>query len=55
MVTGADSVEEAFFVYSTAKSLLKEGGFNLCKFCSNDGLLQSMINSKEARGLSLLM
>ena len=29
LVTGADTEEEAFLLYSDAKALMKEGGFNL--------------------------
>ena len=39
LVTGADT-DEAFLLYSDAKALMKEGGFNLCKFASSSQSLQ---------------
>ena len=44
LVTGADTEEEAFLLYSDAKALMKEGGFNLCKFTSSSQSLQKNID-----------
>ncbi|XP_011410528.1 PREDICTED: uncharacterized protein LOC100633078 [Amphimedon queenslandica] len=49
LVTGAKTEEEAFLLYSDAKDLMKKGGFNLCKFCSNSEVLQKKIDLLERR------
>ena len=40
VITGADTEEDAFRLYTESKELLKCGGFNLCKFTSNNLALQ---------------
>ena len=47
-VTGAHDEDEAYSLYQTAKSILKRGGFNLRKFCSNSRLLQLRVDHKES-------
>lgn len=47
MVTGASDEQGAFTLYETSKAILKEGGFNLRKFCSNSSLLQMLIDKQE--------
>ena len=47
VVTGANDEDEAYELYSTAKTLLKEGGFRLRKFCSNSMMLQSTVEREE--------
>lgn len=46
-VTGAQDEDEAYVLYKLAKSILKKGGFNLRKFCSNSRLLQMRIKNYE--------
>ena len=41
---GADSVEEAFVLYTKAKLWLKEGGFNLRQLVTNSSVLQRRID-----------
>ena len=45
---GANSEEEAFLFYTAAKRLMKEGGFNLCKFLSNSRALQNEIEGSNS-------
>ena len=45
---GADSVEEAFVLYTKSKLWLKEGGFNLRKFVTNSSMLQRKIDLQES-------
>ena len=47
VVTGAKDTEEAYQLYLESKSVLKEGGFNLRKFMTNDDLLQQKIKERE--------
>ena len=47
IVTGADNEEEAHQLFTKSKELLKEGGFNLRKFCSNSTLLQMKVEGQE--------
>ena len=47
VVTGANDEHEAYSFYQISKDILKQGGFNLRKFCSNSVLLQTMINKQE--------
>ena len=45
---GADSVEEAFLLYTKSKRWLKEGGFNLRKFVTSSSVLQRKIDFQES-------
>ena len=45
---GADSVEEAFVLFTKSKLWLKEGGFNLRKFVTNSSMLQRKIDLQES-------
>ncbi|KAL5490750.1 hypothetical protein EMCRGX_G015929, partial [Ephydatia muelleri] len=45
---GADSVEDAFLLYTKSKLWLKEGGFNLRKFVTNSSVLQRRIDLQES-------
>jgi hypothetical protein len=45
LVTGASTEEEAFGLFSDAKTLMSKGGFNLCKFHTNSKSLQSRIDA----------
>ena len=45
---GADSVEDAFLLYTKSKLWLKEGGFNLTKFVTNSSVLQRRIDLQES-------
>ena len=47
VVTGADNEEEAYMLYREAKKILKKGGFNLRKFCTNSAILQMKIDMEE--------
>ena len=47
VVTGTSDEDEAYMLYRRSKKLLKEGGFNLRKFCSNSVMLQTRIDSDE--------
>ena len=47
VITGADSIGEAFELYSQAKEIFRKGGFNLRKFLSNSLQLQTRINEAE--------
>ena len=47
LTTGANSEEEAQFVYAQLKQILKEGGFNLQKFRTDSSSLQQRIDSIE--------
>ena len=40
LVTGAGDEDQAYQLFVQSKKMLKEGGFNLRKFCSNSLLLQ---------------
>ena len=44
---GADSIDEAFELYTKSKARLAEAGFNLRKFCSNSMDLLERISQKE--------
>ena len=44
IVTGADSEEQAYQVFNESKGMLKDGGFNLQKFCSNSASLQGRVD-----------
>jgi hypothetical protein len=48
LVTGADTEEQALQMFQDSKRMLKEGGFNLRKFCSNSVSLQARIEGDEA-------
>lgn len=43
VVSGADSDEEAFQLYTEAKAIFHAGGFNLRKFLSNSLIVQAKI------------
>ena len=47
IVTGADDKEQALALFSTAKEILADGGFNLRKFYSNSALLQMKVDNQE--------
>ena len=54
MITGANSAEEAFQLYTTSKNIFRQGAFNLRKFKTNRADLQRRINlSKGTPGSSL--
>ena len=50
IVTGASDEDQAYHIYQASKEILKEGGFNLRKFCSNSAMLQMRIDVDEACG-----
>ena len=47
LVTGTESVDEAFNVYLNCKHLMKEGGFNLRKWKRNSLILMKRIENCE--------
>ena len=47
IISGANSDEEAFELYSQAKEIFRQGGFNLRKFLSNSQPLQTKIDFAE--------
>ena len=47
IVTGAGNEEEAHQLFTEAKEILQQGGFNLRKFCSNSTFLQMKIDGQE--------
>ena len=47
IISGADSDEEAFELYTQAKEIFRQGGFNLRRFLSNSRPLQTKIDSAE--------
>jgi len=47
IISGANSDEEAFELYTHAKEMFHQGGFNLRKFLSNSQPLQIKIDSAE--------
>ena len=48
IVAGSHSENEAYKLYTGAKMLLKSGAFNLRKFLSNSGSLQTKIDEEES-------
>ena len=48
VITGAGDEAHAYQLYQASKEILKAGGFNLRKFCSNSVLLQMQIDASEA-------
>ena len=50
IVTGASAEDQAYQIYQASKEILKEGGFNLRKFCSNSAMLQMRIDVEEVCG-----
>ena len=52
IITGADDESQALELFSAAKEILAEGGFNLRKFHSNSALLQIKVDSQVADGAS---
>ncbi len=47
IVTGAATEGEAFEIYTQAKGIFREGGFNLRKFLTNSRRLQQRIDNAE--------
>ena len=47
IISGAESEEEAFELYTQAKEIFRQGGFNLRKFQSNSQSLQNKIDFAE--------
>ena len=54
VITGANSAEEAFQLYTTSKDIFRHGGFNLRKFKTNSADLQRRINLSEGTPSSSL-
>ena len=54
IVTGSHSEEQAYKLYTGAKSLLKMGAFNLRKLLTNSRSLQTKIDEKESPSCSNL-
>ena len=52
IITGADSEDEALNLYVDAKSVFRQGGFNLRKFSTNSPQLQQSIAAAESPGPS---
>ena len=50
-MTGSESEEKAYDLYTGAKALLKIGAFNLRKFSTNSSTLQARIDSEESTHL----
>ncbi len=48
IVTGSQSEEQAYQLYSEAKTLLKTGAFNLRKFSTNATRLQAKVDLEES-------
>ena len=51
IITGGESEDEGFNLYSQAKEMFRTGGFNLRKFLTNSRALQEQID--RAEGLKL--
>ena len=49
IITGGDTEDEVFELYTQSKEIFKEGGFNLRKFLTNSPHLQEKINLQESR------
>ena len=47
IISGADTIDEAFELYTQAKEIFRKGGFNLRKFLSNCQPLQMRIDAAE--------
>ena len=47
IISGADTIDEAFELYTQAKEIFRKGGFNLRKFLSNCQPLQMRIGAAE--------
>lgn len=47
LVTGAEDEAQGYLLYEASKEILKTGGFNLRKFCSNSVLLQMQIDADQ--------
>lgn len=47
VVTGSQSEEQAYQLYTEAKALLRTGAFNLRKFSCNSSSLQPLVNREE--------
>ena len=50
LASGADDVEQAHQMFSTAKAILKDAGLNLRKFYSNSAELQARVNPDAGLG-----
>lgn len=48
VVTGARDEDQAYTLYETSKRVLKEGGFNLRKFCTNSTSLQMKMDREAS-------
>ena len=55
VVTGANNENEANEFYNMAKTLLKEGGFCLRKFCSNSMILHSAVEREVNQSPHLVL
>ena len=47
VVTGADSEDEAYTLYTASKKILSHASFNLRKFVTNSSALQNRVNTEE--------
>lgn len=47
LVTGAEDEDQAYQMFVQSKKMLKDGGFNLRKFCSNSLLLQAKVDGDQ--------
>ena len=47
IITGTNDEESALHLFKESKEVLKEGGFNLRKFCSNSTMLQMIVDGQE--------
>ena len=45
LVTGAGDEDQAYLLFVQSRKMLKDGGFNLRKFCSNSLLLQARVDA----------
>ena len=52
IVTGVANEDQAHQVFKESKKILKDGGFNLWKFCSNSASLQARIDQDKAKQAS---
>ena len=47
VITGGETENEVLSIYSEAKHIFRNGGFNLRKFWTNSTVLQKQIDEKE--------
>ena len=52
IVTGAANEDQAHQIFKESKKILKDGGFNLRRFCSNSASLQARIDQDKAKQAS---